>query len=127
MGGHALIHPEAELATVRGAGAADARLVISTRASLPVEDIAKAASNPVWFQLYVEEDREVTRDLVQRAEGAGCKVLCLTVDNPLNGIRNREESVRAPATIFQTLGVSVRAWPCGPKSCNRTPGLRPNS
>ncbi len=93
-GGHALIHPEGEIATVRGAGQADATLVISTSASLRVEQIAQAASRPVWFQLYADEDRGLTRDLVQSAEGAGCKVLCVTVDNPINGVRNREESAR---------------------------------
>ena len=43
-GGRALIHPEGEIATVRGAGQADATLVISTAASLRVEQIAQAAS-----------------------------------------------------------------------------------
>lgn len=94
-GGHGLIHPEAEIATVRGAGQSDATLVISTSASLRVEQIAKAASAPVWFQLYTDTDRGITRELVRRAEGAGCKVLCVTVDNQINGVRNREESARA--------------------------------
>jgi 4-hydroxymandelate oxidase len=98
-GGHALIHPEGEIATVRGAGQADSTLVISTSASLRVEEIAKAATRPVWFQLYVDEDRERTRDLVQRAEGVGCRVLCVTVDSPINGVRNREESVQAELPV----------------------------
>jgi 4-hydroxymandelate oxidase len=59
-----------------------------------VEDIAKAAGFPVWFQLYVQRDRGFTRDLVQRAEDAGCRALCVTVDSPVFGPRNREERAK---------------------------------
>ena len=64
-GGQRLIHPEGELAAVRGAAAANATYVISSSASIRVEDIAKAATGPVWFQLYVQKDRGFTRNLVQ--------------------------------------------------------------
>jgi len=90
-GGQKLIHPEGELAAIRGAAAAKATYVISSSASLRVEDIAKAATAPVWFQLYVQRDRGFTRDLVQRAEESGCRALCVTVDSPTFGARNREE------------------------------------
>jgi len=89
-GGQKFVHPEGELAAVRGAAAADATYVISSSASMRVDDIAKAASRPVWFQLYVQKDRGFTRDLVQRAEDAGCRVHCVTVDTPTQGARNRE-------------------------------------
>ena len=52
--------------------------------------MAKAARSPLWFQLYVNKDRGFTRDLVQRAEAAGCAALCVTVDSPLTGMRHRE-------------------------------------
>src|SRR3984957_17945385 len=60
-----------------------------------VEDIAKAATGPVWFQLYVQKDRGFTRELVQRAERAGCRAICVTVDSPTHGARNREERARS--------------------------------
>ncbi len=91
---HKLAHPEGELATARGAGAADATMVISSMATTSVEDIAKAAKSPLWFQLYFQADRGFTKDLVQRAEAAGCRAICLTVDTPVVGARNREERVR---------------------------------
>lgn len=87
---HKLAHPEGELATARGAGAAGATMVVSTMATSSVEDIARAAKSPLWFQLYVQKDRGFTRELVRRAEAAGCRALCLTVDTPLTGPRNRE-------------------------------------
>jgi 4-hydroxymandelate oxidase len=62
---------------------------------LKIEDVAKAATGPVWFQLYVQRDRGFTRELVQRAEAAGCRALCVTVDSPTFGARNREDRSRA--------------------------------
>jgi 4-hydroxymandelate oxidase len=93
-GGQRFIHPEGELAAVRGAAAGDATYVISSSASMRVEDIARAATGPVWFQLYVQRDRGFTRDLVQRAEDAGCRALCVTVDSPTFGARNREDRAK---------------------------------
>jgi 4-hydroxymandelate oxidase len=93
-GGQNFVHPEGELAAVRGAAAADALYVISSSASMRVEDIAKKATRPVWFQIYVQRDRGFTRELVQRAEESGCSALCLTVDTPTRGARNREDRVK---------------------------------
>ena len=87
---HRVVHPEGELATAKGAGMAGATLVVSTSATTSVEDIATVATRPLWFQLYVQRDRAVTRDLVQRAEAAGCQALCVTVDTPVHGVRDRE-------------------------------------
>lgn len=50
----------------------------------------RAGSGPIWFQLYVYRDREVTRELVRRAEAAGCRGLVVTVDAPLLGRRERD-------------------------------------
>jgi 4-hydroxymandelate oxidase len=85
-----LMHPEGEIASIKGAGAARAAFVISTTATTTIEDIAAAATSPVWFQLYMQRDREVARALMQRAEAAGCQVLVLTVDTPVLGPRYRE-------------------------------------
>lgn len=88
---HKLAHPEGELATAHGAGAADVTMVVSTVSTTSIEDIAGVAKSPLWFQLYVQEDRGFTKSLVQRAEAAGCKAICLTVDTPILGARNREQ------------------------------------
>lgn len=89
-GGQGFVHEEGDLGVVHGAGAANATLIISSSASMRVEEVVRAATGPVWFQLYVQRDREFTRDLVQRAESAGCRAMCLTVDSPSHGIRDRE-------------------------------------
>ena len=93
-GGQKFVHPEGELAVAHGAAAAHATYVISSSASMRVEDIAKTATGPVWFQIYVQRDRGFTRDLIQRAEDSGCRALCLTVDSPTHGARNREERAK---------------------------------
>ena len=57
----------------KGAAAAKAILVASTNSNRSIEEICKAAAMPVWFQLYVDDDRGVTRALIERAEAAGAR------------------------------------------------------
>lgn len=86
---HGLAHPDAELATARAAAAAGVLNVVSTVASTTIEAIADAApGGRRWFQLYVQRDRAVSRELVRRAEAAGYEALCLTVDLPVLGYRD---------------------------------------
>jgi 4-hydroxymandelate oxidase len=85
-----LTHAEGELATARGAGAAGITMVLSSFASTSLEDVAAVAKSPLWFQLYAQTDHGFTRELVQRAEAGGYRALCLTVDTPISGARNRE-------------------------------------
>jgi 4-hydroxymandelate oxidase len=96
----ARFHGGAEPEAGRGASAAGATMVVSTFASAKLEDVARAARGRVWFQLYVHRDRMRTRDLVQRAEAAGCSALCITVDTPVIPMRDREKrlGIRPPYT-----------------------------
>jgi 4-hydroxymandelate oxidase len=110
---HLLAHPDAEVATARGAAAAKAILIASTNSNRSIEDICKAASGPVWFQLYVEDDRKPVQALIERAEAAGCKALCITVDNPLAFARNREERVRAQAATLPFPNIGIQGAPGG--------------
>ncbi|HQS69523.1 alpha-hydroxy acid oxidase [Novosphingobium sp.] len=87
---HRLVHRDGELATVLAAGATGTAMVVSTQASIALEDIAAAAAGPLWFQLYIQPDRDFTERLVRRAEAAGYGALVLTVDAPVNGMRNAE-------------------------------------
>ena len=94
------IHSGAEPEAARGASAAGATFIISTFSTTRLEDIARAARGRAWFQLYVNRDRGATRDLVQRAEVAGCTALLITVDTPVNPMRDREKrlGVQRPYT-----------------------------
>jgi 4-hydroxymandelate oxidase len=84
-----MVHPDGEKATARGAGSADAIFVVSSFTNTEIEEVAKNANAPLWFQIYVQRDRAFTLDVVQRVQAAGCKALCVTVDSPTFGARNR--------------------------------------
>jgi L-lactate dehydrogenase (cytochrome) len=43
-----------------------------------------------WFQLYVNPDREIAKQLVQAAESRGCTALVITVDAPALGRREKD-------------------------------------
>lgn len=93
-GAQGYVYPEGDLESARGAGMAGTIITVSSSASQPVEEVVRAATGPAWFQLYVQRDRGFTRELVERAESAGCCALCVTVDSPNQGVRNREERVK---------------------------------
>lgn len=85
-----LAHPDGELAVVRAAAALGAGMIVSTLASETLEAIAQAARDaahqltqplpPLWFQLYLQPERDHSLALVRRAEAAGFEAIVLTVD-----------------------------------------------
>jgi L-lactate dehydrogenase (cytochrome) len=81
---------DGELAAVRAAGAQGVPYTISTSSAWSIEEIADAATGPLWFQLYLWRSRELIQQLVSRAKAAGCTALVLTVDVPLNANRIRD-------------------------------------
>ncbi|MCE9533676.1 MAG: alpha-hydroxy-acid oxidizing protein [Planctomycetes bacterium] len=85
-----LAHVDGEMASVRGSGTAGALFVASTMATYRMEEMAAAATGPIWFQLYVFKDRGLTRALVQRAETAGFTALQVTSDVPVMGLRETD-------------------------------------
>lgn len=92
---HAFAHPEGEVATARGTAAAGSLMIISTLATVALEEIVEAVPDrPRWFQLYVFDDRGLAGDLVDRAVSTGCAALVLTVDAPVLGRRPRDERNR---------------------------------
>jgi 4-hydroxymandelate oxidase len=90
---HRLCHEEGERATACAAKAAGTIYTMSTAATIAIEEVAPEAG-PWWFQLYVFQDRELTRDLVERAASAGASALVVTVDMPTLGRREADERNR---------------------------------
>ena len=91
---HTRYHPDGELATIRGAAAAEAITTISTLASLPVADIGTAAADvdaQWWLQVYVQHDRTHTQNLCEAAIAAGAGALVVTVDTPSLGARDLDK------------------------------------
>ncbi len=94
-----LAHPDGELATAKAAAQMGTMMVLSTLSTKPLESVAtvsQAATNAPrpWFQLYVHRDRGLTKALVERAHAAGFAALCLTVDAPVLGQRERDRRHR---------------------------------
>jgi 4-hydroxymandelate oxidase len=91
MAYHRMAHPDGEAASAAGAAAAGAGYILSTQATMTVEEVAEAVPAGLrWFQVYVVRDRGWTADLVARAAAAGYKALVLTVDVPVLGNRLRD-------------------------------------
>jgi len=89
---HCLAHPEGECATAHAAGRATSVMVASSSSTRSLEEIAREASGPLWFQLYVST-RKKTEELVRRATSAGYLALVLTVDSPRWG--RKEQAIRS--------------------------------
>lgn len=83
-----LLAPWGEVLAAKAAASRGSLFTLSTMSICTIEEVAAAAPPPLWFQLYVWKDRNVTRSLVERARAAGYTALCLTVDVPEMG--NRE-------------------------------------
>lgn len=72
-------HPEAEIAMIRGASAAQAVAIVSSRSSVPLSEIVSQAKTPLWFSAYAGAD---ARGPIERAIAAGCKAICITCGAP---------------------------------------------
>ena len=86
-----LAHPDGEVATAAACKESNIAMGLSSFATSTVEDVAAAnGSGPRVLQLYLFEEREHSRKLIQRAKAAGYKAIFLTVDTPMLGRRNLE-------------------------------------
>jgi 4-hydroxymandelate oxidase len=116
-GDHGIAHPDGERATVRGAGDADTLMVVSSGSSFPLEDIAASATGPLWFHLGLLRDRGAAGRLIERAEAAGYRALCLTVDHKVTGLRERNIRNRwvspPPVNLEGLMEVSTADWTQG--------------
>jgi 4-hydroxymandelate oxidase len=90
MGFQSFAHVQGEVAAAEGTSKAGSLFVLSTMSTKSIEQVADV-SGPKWFQLYIYKDRGVTKSLVERAVAAGYKALCLTVDTPIEGRRERDK------------------------------------
>jgi 4-hydroxymandelate oxidase len=93
MAYNTLAHPDGEPGIARAAGQRGLLVTHSTLASFTMEEVAAAATGPLWYQLYAYREREVNLRLIQRAEQSGYKAVVVTVDTPMLG--RRESEIRA--------------------------------
>lgn len=86
-----MAHPQGETASALAAAAMKTPFIISMQASCSLEDISVNAPGPQWLQWYWQTDKTKSEALLKRAVALGIQALVLTVDAPVNGIRNREQ------------------------------------
>ena len=86
-------HTEGEVGAARASRARGVFTVQSHESSQSYEEIAEAAGEPHWFQLYIRPDWNVVKKSIDRVEAAGCQVMVWTID--LLGGSNRELVRRA--------------------------------
>lgn len=97
-----------ETQAVRAANATGVPFTLSTVAVCDLAEVKNAASKPFWFQLYMMRDREVVKDLLARAEAAGCTTLAFTVDLAVTGLRHRD--LRNGALSQSLRAKTVKSW-----------------
>lgn len=110
-GGSRLVWPDGERALVRAAGACGTAATMSTAAGTSLEDVAGAATGPVWFQLYHPGTRAAAGALVGRAAASGFRALFVTVDMPLRGNQERVRSAERAVPPRPSLANALRFGP----------------
>jgi L-lactate dehydrogenase (cytochrome) len=79
-----------EALEARAAASAGIAYCLSMMSACSIEQVARAASRPFWFQVYLLRDRNINERLIERARAVGCRVLVLTVDTKAQGPRERD-------------------------------------
>jgi 4-hydroxymandelate oxidase len=90
LGYQRMAHDRGEVAMAEGAAVAGSLMVVSTMATISLEEVAAATTGPKWFQLYVHADRDLTMDLIRRARASGYSAIVFTVDLPVLPERKRD-------------------------------------
>ncbi|MEZ4671137.1 MAG: alpha-hydroxy acid oxidase [Anaerolineae bacterium] len=107
-----MAHEEGEAAVARAAAARGLTMVVSTSATMSVQDVAASAPDGNrWFQLYVETDRSHTVELISIAEEAGYTGLVVTIDRPQLGRREADirNNFRLPSHLKMG-NLNVASW-----------------
>jgi isopentenyl diphosphate isomerase/L-lactate dehydrogenase-like FMN-dependent dehydrogenase len=114
VGAGRLVHHDAERIAARAASNSGTIYCLSSVALAP-EELDGAANGPLWFQLYIRPAREHTERLVRRALASNYKVLCVTVDGAVPGLRERDtrndmKPPVSPKARFLLQGAAHPAW-----------------
>jgi L-lactate dehydrogenase (cytochrome) len=86
-----MMHYRGEYAVAASATKNDLIYSLSTMGTVSPEDLVGATpEGRKWFQLYLWQNRDQSRDFIQQAKRAGFEALVLTVDTPVSGQRLRD-------------------------------------
>ena len=90
VGLQGLMWPKSPEILARAAFDHNIPFVLSTVTTASIEKIAEITEGNAWFQLYHPSEERVTKDILKRAEAAGCTVLIILADVPSFGYRPRD-------------------------------------
>ena len=85
-----MFYPKGELHAARAANEAGSAYILSTFSGTRLEEVRQGTNGTLWFQLYVPGGRDVAEATIARAKAAGYKVLVVTIDTPVSGMRERD-------------------------------------
>jgi L-lactate dehydrogenase (cytochrome) len=91
-----MIHSQGEPAVAKAAGEAGIGFCMSSFSGYPAAKVAAAASGPLWYQLYLAGGRDVCIATLDRAWKSGFKILAVTMDTNVPGMRERDLHNGAP-------------------------------
>jgi (S)-mandelate dehydrogenase len=98
-GFNGLSWPAGDVALARAAAAAGIPFTLSTFSTSRIEDVAKAGGR-LWLQLYILRNRDIVKNLLERAAASGFEALVVTTDaNVSSGREWDKRSYRAPGKL----------------------------
>lgn len=90
VGSSRMFYPRGEEVAAREAGLAGTAYILSTLSGCLLEDVRRASSGPVWYQLYLVGGRDVAMGAIERARACGYSALVVTIDTAVAGMRERD-------------------------------------
>jgi L-lactate dehydrogenase (cytochrome) len=105
IGSSRLFFPRAEVEAARAAGKAGTAYTLSTLSGCTLEDVRRATTGPVWYQLYLVGGRDVASAAIARAKAAGYSALVVTIDTAVAGLRERDLRNGVPELVGRRLSM----------------------
>ncbi|MBG92565.1 MAG: alpha-hydroxy-acid oxidizing enzyme [Chloroflexi bacterium] len=100
-----IANSQGELAVARAADRAGIPYTLSTLGTRSIEEIAAVSQGRKWFQVYVWRDRELVREMLERAIAADFEAIQITVDTAITG--RRERDVKHGFTLPPKIGLGT--------------------
>ena len=90
IGLQGLMWPNSPEILARAAHKHNVPFILSTVTTMSIERASELTDGKAWFQLYNPTDEKIRKDIINRAEAAGCPVLVLLSDVPTFGFRPKD-------------------------------------
>jgi L-lactate dehydrogenase (cytochrome) len=100
-----IANSQGELAVARAADRAGIPYTLSTLGTRSIEEVAAVSKGRKWFQVYVWRDRELVREMLERAIAADFEAIQITVDTAITG--RRERDVKHGFTLPPKIGLGT--------------------